>query len=123
MSTFALVMRITQTKIGGLIICSLEMTSGFQAIHHLVSLLTSDISSKLLLLTTTEYHHLEVGVEQLFLSSSHAKPHKLAISTWTTHLWELIHLYCLEECLPAIKLPLYSFFNKTALADALLSAG
>ena len=81
MHTFPLVMSSAPTEIGSLNLRSLEITSEVQAIHHLVSLSTSGKPSKLLLVTEIEYHQLEVGIEQLFLSSSYAKLYELGTST------------------------------------------
>ena len=85
MRTFPLVMRSAPAAIGGLDLRSLEITSGAQAIHHLVSLFTSCAPSKLLLITTIEHHQLEIGIEGLFLSRSHTLLSKFATSTWITH--------------------------------------
>ena len=120
MRAFPLVMRSSPTDIGGINLRSLEITSGVQAIQHLVSLFTNKTAAKLLLVTAIEYHQLEVGVEQLFLSSSHDKLHKLATSTWTTHLWEFLHLYRLEACLTTLNVPSSSCVNDATIADALL---
>ena len=64
MSAFPLVMRETPTGVGGLDLRSLEITSGVQAMHNLVSLFTSP--SKLLLIAVVEHQQLEIGVEELF---------------------------------------------------------
>ena len=72
---------------------SLEITSGAQAIHHLVSLFSRNTPSNLLMFIPIEYHQLEVGVDQLFTSSTHIKLKKLAVSTWLAHMWEFLHLH------------------------------
>ena len=109
--------------IGGLNLHSLEITSRVQAIHHLVSFFTSETPSKLLLVTEIKYDQLEVGVEQLFLSSSCAKLHKLETSTWTIHLWEFIHIYHLEVYLPTLNLPSSSCVNDATIIVTLLRLG
>ena len=79
-------MRGAPAAIGGLDLRSLEITCGTQDIHHLVSLSTSCTPEKLFLITAIEYHQLEIGAEDLFLSSSYSKLSKLATSAWATHL-------------------------------------
>ena len=54
MRTFPLVMRGAPAEIGGLNLHSIEITCGAQAIHHLVSLFTRCIPSKLFLITAIE---------------------------------------------------------------------
>ena len=92
MRTFPLVMREAPVAIGGLGLQSLEISSGIQAIQHLISLFTSHTPSKLLLITAIEYHQLEIGVEALFLNSSYSTLSPLATPTWITHLWEFLHM-------------------------------
>ena len=87
MGTFPLIKRSEPTELGGVNLRSLQITSVIKAIQHIVSLFTRDTPSNLPMLTVIECHQLEVGVEQLFLSSSYPKPHKLVISTWKTRLW------------------------------------
>ena len=105
MHTFLLVMRGTPTKIGGLNPRYLEITSGAQAIQHLVSLFTSDTHSKILLVTEIECHKLEVGVEHLLLSTSYVKLEKLKTSSWVTHIWEFLRFHRIELCLSTLDLP------------------
>ena len=100
---------------------SLEIAYGIQSINHLVHLISSEDPLKLLLVTAIECHQLEAYVEQLFLSSSHAKLHTLAKSSWTTHLWEFLHVFCLEACLPILNLPSSSCVNYVTIVDKLLS--
>ena len=54
MRTFPLVMRGVPAEIGGLNLYSIEITCGAQAVHHLVSLFTRCIPSKLFLITAIE---------------------------------------------------------------------
>ena len=56
MRRFPLVMHGAPVAIGGINLRPLIITSGAQAIHHLVSLHTSYTPSKLLLSTAIEYH-------------------------------------------------------------------
>ena len=87
MRTFPLVMCSAHVDIGRLYLRSQEVTYGAQAIHRLVSFFTSCTPSKLLLITAIEYHYLEIGVEDLFLSTSYTLLSELVTSTWITHLW------------------------------------
>ena len=64
--TFALVMCSVPTKIGGINLRSLEITSRVQSTQHLVSLFTNDTTFKLLLLSVIQNYQLEFGVEKLF---------------------------------------------------------
>ena len=116
-------MREVPAAIGGLDLRSLEITSGLQAIQHLISLLTSCTTSKLLLITAIEYHQLEIGVGDLFLNSSYSLLSSLATSAWITHLWEFFHIYKLEICLPTLVLPSTSCSNDVTLMDLLISSG
>ena len=100
-------MRSAPAEIGGLNLSSLEITCGSQAIYHLVSLFTSYTPSKLILIKAIEYNQLEIGVENLLLSSSDSILSKLATSTWVTYLWEFLHLHCLEIYLSTLDLPPY----------------
>ena len=77
MGTFPLMMRSVPKEIGDLNMRYLEITSSIQDIQHLVSLPTSDTPSKLLILTETPCHQLEVGAEYLLISFSYAKLHEL----------------------------------------------
>ena len=81
MYNFPLAMHSVLIEVVGLNLRSLEIKSRAQEIQHLVSLFTSDSPKKLLLLNAMEHHQLELGAEQLFLSSSHVKLHNLAISS------------------------------------------
>ena len=87
-----------------------------------MSLFASNNTSKLLILNAIEYHQLEVGVEQLFLSSSHDKL-QLATSTWITRLWEFLNLHRLELCLPSLNLSLSLHVNGSTIVDLLLNLG
>ena len=118
-----LVMRAAPAALGGLGLHSLEITSGIQAIQHLISLFTSYTPSKLLLITTIEYHQLEIGTETLFLNSSFSSLSPLATSTWFAHLWEFLHLYKLEINLPALSLLSTSCGNDSSLTALLISLG
>ena len=123
MRAFPLVMRAAPISLGGLGLHSLEITSGTQAIQHLISLFTSQTPSKLLLTTAIEYHQLEIGTETLFLNNSFSSLSLLATSTWITHLWEFIHLYKLEINLPTLSLPSTSCGNDCSLIALLISSG
>ena len=90
---------------------------------HLVLLFTSVTPATLLILTMIKYQKLEIGIENLFLSSSYVKLYKLATSTWMMHLWEFLYFYRLEVCIPALKLPTSSYANDNTTVDALVSLG
>lgn len=122
MRTFPLVMRSTPAEIGGIDLRSLEITCDVQAMHHLVALFTSYIPTKLLLITAIEFHQLEIGIKNLFLSSSFSKLSNIATSTWVTNLWEFLHLYRLELYLPSLDLPFSSCGNDVALVDFLINS-
>ena len=66
MRKFPLVMRKAPVDIEGLDLRSLEIPSGVQVIHYLISLFTSYNPSKLLLITAVEYQQLEIGVGEIF---------------------------------------------------------
>ena len=123
MDKFPLVMRGAPADIGRIDLCSLEITWGMQAIHHLLSLFTSCTPSKLLLIAGIEYHQLEIGVESLFLCASHVLLSKPVTSTCITHLWAFLHLHCLEFCIPTLVIPSSSFGNDATLAELLLNSG
>lgn len=123
MQTFPLVMRSAPESICGLDLRSLKITSGAQAIHHLVSLFTSCTPSKLFLITAIECHQLEIGVEGLFSRRSYTFLSKLATSTWITHLWKFLQLHRLEIFLPTLVLPSLSCSDYATLIDLLVSSG
>ena len=123
MRTFPLVMCEAPAAIGGLDLRSLEIPSGVQVIHYLVSLFTSYNPSKLLLITAVEHQHLEIGVRDLFLNSSYSLLSLLATSIWITHLWEFLQLHKLEICLHMLVLPSTPCSNDVTLIDLLISSG
>ena len=47
---------------------------------------------------------------------------KLATFTWVTHLWEFLHLYRLEMCLPTLDLPSLSCSNDDEFMDLILNS-
>ena len=60
-------MRSIPTFLGGLNLRSLEIETIAQSIHYLMSLSSSNTSTKLLLKTLIEYYQLELGVgKQIF---------------------------------------------------------
>ena len=70
MMTFPTSLRSAPVSIGGLDLQSAEITSRVQEINHLILLITISTPSKLLLISALESHQLEVGVPDLFLTSS-----------------------------------------------------
>ena len=59
----------------------------------------------------------------LFLSSSYVKLYKIATSTWMTNLWEFIHIYWLEVCIPILKIPTLLCANDNTIVEALVKLG
>ena len=123
MGTFLKIMRGAPIEAGWIDIYSLETFSGVKAMQHLVSLFTAETPARSLLITEIEYHQLEVGTEQIFLSSLCPRLQNLSTSTWFTNLWEFLHLCHLEICLPNLKLTSSKCSNDITIVDALILLG
>ena len=81
MCTFTVIIRSELAELGGIDIGSLEVTTGINAIHHLISLFNSKTPSHVLTTTVLELHQLEVGSESLFLNLLCTKLSILVTST------------------------------------------
>ena len=120
MKMFPIALRSMPVYLGGLNLQSIEVEAIAQAIHHLISLYTADMPTKLLLKIIIEYHQLELGTDTQLFFLSYASFGALATSIWITILWQYTCSFHLLITLPPLQMRIVKqegddFINEVAL--------